>query len=182
MNAPDGHERRAGILGKFVERLHNPAQLRLFVMLAVLGIGYAGVAMPLMNRINDADRILAECKKRLTLADEIDRMRKQYHRVESRLAAQSDTNEWLQYVLSGIRKSPLKLNSFTPGAPQAIGPFQIVSLNVKLSGDYADVDRFLYWLESNERLFRVDNLKIVTAATPEGMEIRLDMTVVGVIG
>lgn len=182
MSTPDGQERRATSLGKLLEGLHNPTHLRVFLMLVVLGIGYAVVYMPFEERNADVTKKLAEAKKRLNLADEVKQLRKQFGLVEGRLAQQTDANEWMQYVLGGLRDSPLKMTSFTPGASQTLGPYQVVTLNLRLSGDYSEVDKFLYWLESNERLFRVDGIRISASLSDKGLDINVDLTVVGVIG
>ena len=92
----------------------------------------------------------------MSLADDVEQLRKQYQQVEKRLPKHVDADEWVQYVLGAIRRSPLKLDSFSPGVTKALGPYQMVFLSIKLSGTLADLDQFLAWLESNERLFRVE--------------------------
>jgi Tfp pilus assembly protein PilO len=183
MSATQGQERRADKKNSLLERLHNPAQLRLFLAAAVLGVGYAAVYLPLGNSIAAATANLEDAKKRLGLADEVAQLRKQFQKVEKRLPAGTDSNEWVQYVLAGIRRSPLKLNAFNPAKPQVIGPYSIVVLKLNLSGSYADIDRFLCWLESNERLFRVDSVKLAPGASKDSQdELNMDILVLGLMG
>ena len=80
--------------------------------------------------------------------------------MEKRLPKQVDADEWVQYLLAAIRRSPLKLDSFSPGVMKPLGPYQMVYLSIKLSGSLADLDQFLHWLESNERLFRVESVNL----------------------
>ena len=87
----------------------------------------------------------------------------------------------MQYVLGAIRRSPLRLNAFSPSVVKPLGPYQMVYLSIKLSGPLADLDGFLSWLESNERLFRVETLSL-SPKSAEGNEFNMDIAVLGVMG
>ena len=182
MSANEKQERRADKKNGLIERLHNPAELRLFLTAVVLGIGYTAIYMPFDKTIVATTRKLADSRNLLSLADEIGQLQKQYQQAEGRLTKQTDSSEWMEYLLSGIRRSPLRLDSFSPSPPRALGPFQIVTFQIKLSGSFADLDGFLHWLESNERLFRVDNVKMAPAPGDGGDEVGMDITVLGVMG
>jgi Tfp pilus assembly protein PilO len=150
--------------------------------IVVLGIGYAAVYLPLNNSITAATRKLAESQDRLRLAGDVEQLRKQFQQVQTRLPKQVDADEWVQYVLASVRRSPLKLDSFSPGVIRPLGPYQMVYLSIKLSGSLADLDRFLYWLESNDRLFRVETVNIAPASNNGKDEMNMDVTVLGVMG
>ena len=115
MSATEGQERRADKKNSLLERLHNPTELRLFLLAVVLGVGYVAIYMPLDKTIAATTRKLQDAQKRLALADEVEILRKQFRSVQSRIPENGDTNEWMQYVLGGLRQSPLKLESFNPG-------------------------------------------------------------------
>jgi Tfp pilus assembly protein PilO len=181
MSATEGQERRNTKKNRLAERLHNPTQLRLFLTAAVLAVAYGAVYVPLHNRIAATTRSLLDAQKRLSLAAEVEQLRKQFQQVEERLPKQADSNELVQYVLDGVRQFPLKLDSYAPGAPGTIGPYKVVTLKIRLSGAFADIDRFLEWLESNRRLFRIDDIKI--KGQPEsGDDLALEIMVLGLIG
>jgi Tfp pilus assembly protein PilO len=182
MAAMEGQERRTDKKNGLLERLHNPTELRFFLMAVVLGIGYVAIYMPLDKSIASTTKRLADAKKRLDLADEVDALRKQFRTVQSRIPEGGDTNEWMQYVLSGLRQTPLKLDSFNPVAPQALGTYQVLSLKMKVTGSFADVDRFIYWLEANPRLFRIDSLRMSPGGGQNPGDISLDLAIVGVMG
>ncbi len=182
MNATIGQERRTDKKNNLLEQLHNPMQLRLFVMAIVLGIGYAAVYMPLDNRITAAVKKRAEFARRLSLAGEVEGLRKQFRQIKPRLPKQVDADEWVQYVLAAIRRSPLKLDSFSPGVAKPLGPCQVVSLSLKVSGSLVELDQFLAWLESDERLFRVEKLNLTPKARDGEEELDMDVTVVGMMG
>ena len=184
MSAMEGQERRADKKGGLLERLHNPTELRMFLLALVLGVGYVAIYMPLDNTIAATTIKLQDARKRLALADEVEVLRKQFRSIQSRIPENGDTNDWMQYVLSGLRQSPLKLESFNPIPPQPLGTYQVLSIKIKVSGSFADMDQFIYWLESNPRLFRVDSVKISPGAGGAGEEgdIGLDIVVLGVVG
>ncbi|MFZ1935957.1 MAG: type 4a pilus biogenesis protein PilO [Thermoguttaceae bacterium] len=181
MTPTPGQERRADTKSQLLEQLHDPTRLRFIVAAAVLGIGYIVVYLPLDRSTTAATRKLADSETRLALADDVEHLRNQYRLVEKRLPARVDADEWVQYVLGAIRRSPLRLNAFSPSVVKPLGPYQMVYLSIKLSGPLADLDGFLSWLESNERLFRVETLSL-SPKSAEGNEFNMDIAVLGVMG
>ena len=55
-------------------------------------------------------------------------------------------------------------------------------MQIELSGSFADLDRFLYWLESNERLFRVDSITLSNAPKKDSNMRLLKIVVLGLTG
>ena len=160
-------------LKKLAERLHDPLQFRIFVTVVMLAIGYAGVYMPLSERIEKTTRKLRRAKEYQHLVEEIQDLKAEVERVSARLPKNTDTNEWAQYVFGGIRKLPVKLVKMDSDDPRRVGPFYAVVLKVQLQGDYEDLEAFLKWIETNERLFRVDTI----AVSPARGSNRLEMNV-----
>jgi Tfp pilus assembly protein PilO len=183
MSAMDSQDRRGSQKNSLIERLHNPIELRFCLMAVVLGIGYATVYLPFDATIAGTTRKLNEAKKRLALADEVEVLRREYRAIQPRIPSNPDVSEWLQYVLSGLRQCPIRLDGFSPDLPKALGNYQVLTIKIKVSGSFADIDRFVYWLESNPRLFRVDSLKMSSGGSKLGAgEIGADIIVVGVMG
>jgi hypothetical protein len=87
----------------------------------------------------------------------------------------------MRYVLDGIRKLPLKLITLDATGTKNVGPYTAIVMNVELEGQYADLDSLLRWLETNERLFRVDELKVAPQRNGNG-NLVMQVTVVGVMG
>jgi Tfp pilus assembly protein PilO len=181
MSVNEGQDRRTSKKNALVEALRNPAQLRAAVLAAVLAAGYGVIYLPLNGKIDLTNQKLANSRNQLKLATEVEQLRKQFQQVEKRLPQQTDATEWMEFVLNGIRRSPLKLESFSPGTVQAGGAYQVITLNIKLSGSLEEVDKFVQWLESNERLFRVDTLKWAPANVDGEDCVSMDITVLGVI-
>ncbi len=184
MSATEGRERRADKKDGLMERLHDPTQLRVVLMLIVLAIGYGAIFMPFDKVVADARRDLAQSEKLLKLAGEVDLLRKEYRLVETRLAKSTDSNEWMQYVLEKIRQSPLTLVSFNPGVVDSLGPYKVVTLKIKLSGAFGELDEFLCWIESNPRLFRVNNIALgaVRGKDKATGRVEMELTVLGLMG
>ena len=182
MSATETVERRAAQKGSLLERLHDPNQLRLVLTAIVLAVAYVAIYQPFDKRIAATKHSLAEARKRLALAHDVEELRQQFRPVEARLPQQIDSKEWEQHMLSCIRQFPLKLESFQPLTPRELGPYKAMAMQIELSGSFAELDRFLYWLESNQRLFRVDSVNISPVAR-SGESVRLmKIIVLGLMG
>ncbi len=165
---------------RVLKELHNPTRLRIALTCAMLLVGYAGIYVPASGEIDDTRRKLATEQKRLDLARDVERLREQCRAFKGRVPGKVDSNEWVQYVLGGIRRFPLKLILLDPEAPREVGPYKVVVLRIELEGGFTDLHAFVRWLETNERLFRVDALKLEPQRGGEGLDMQL--TVLGVMG
>ena len=166
---------------KLRQRLDDPRQLRALVTGLILAVGFAGVYMPLSSRIDKMARVVDKEERRHALAEEIEQLRAQVDSFQARLPEDTDTNEWIQYVLAGIRKFPVALVRLDPGEPERVGPYEAVVLHLEIVGEYQNLDSFLDWIEANERLFRVDSMKI-TPPRGGGNQLLMQLAVQGVKG
>ena len=139
------------------------------------------IYLPLRDGIEDTRHKLSGERKRLNLARDIEHLRNQYQNFKHRLPEKSDPNEWVQYVLGGVRRFPLKLTTLDSDPLRDVGPYQAVVLRIELEGSFPDLHGFLGWLETNERLFRVDAVKIQPHRTGNGTLV-MQLTVLGVLG
>jgi hypothetical protein len=172
-------DQRSGLKAQILERLHNPVQLRAFITALVLLGGYAGIYMPLSDGIQETTRKLAKEKKHLDLARDIEHLRAQYENFKHRVPDKSDSNEWVRYVLGGVRRFPLKLATLDSEPVRNVGPYKAVVLRIELEGAFLDMNGFLGWLETNERLFRIDAVRIQPHRSGNGLVMQL--TVLGVM-
>jgi Tfp pilus assembly protein PilO len=156
-------DRRAGWKGQLLERLHDPMQLRIFVIGAILAIGYGVIYMPLDEQIRDANNKLVKERKLAALATRLEALQTQCKGFEKRLPPQADSKEWIQYMLDGVRRFTLKLGKLDCLPPKNVGPYKAVILKLELEGTYYELDRFLRWVEANPRLLRVDDIDIALA-------------------
>jgi hypothetical protein len=170
-----------GLVGNLLERLHSPTQLRAFVTCAMLLVGYGAVFAPLDSSINDTNRRLTQERKRLNLAREIEHLRAQDKRYEGFLPKQQDRNEWVEYVLSGIRPLPLKLVVLEAKTSDDMGAVKAVVFHCELEGAFSDIESLVRWIEFNERIFRIDSLKISPHRSNNGTLVA-QLVIVGVMG
>ncbi len=150
------------------DQIRDPARLRILAAGLMLAVGYLGIYLPMSGHLDESGRALQKERKRQALFAEADCLRSQVERFADRVPANTDNNEWVQYVLQGVRKYPVKMIALDSGTSERLGPYQAVLLNVELEGNYGDLDAFLAWIESNRRLFRVDSAKIAPAKGEDG--------------
>ena len=177
----DVGDKKSGRRSPLLERLHNPGQLRVLVTVLMVVAGYAGIYLPLNGETTEATQELAGERQRLELAREVEQLRAQHQRFRGRLPEKSDPNEWVQYVLAGTRGLPVKLTTLDAAPPRDVGPYRAVVLKIELEGAFADLNAFLGWLETNERLFRVDAVTIEPSRHAGGALV-MHLTVLGVMG
>ena len=174
-------KRRSSDKKKRGNALQNPAQLRALLTGTVLAIAYFGVYGPLSAQIEKSHEKLVADKKRLEVVRDIEKQREDYKRFKDRLTEKSDTNEWVQYILSGVRQFPLKLVTLDPDKVRDVGPYKAVVLRIDLEGSLPDIHGFLKWLETNERFIRVDSVMILPSLNKRGVLVA-SLTVVGIMG
>lgn len=174
-------DRRASWKAGLLERLHDPLQLRICVIVVVLAVGYVAIYQPMSDKIDQTERKLKQDKVLLDLAGNIERLQDQYHTFDERLPQHADTKEWVQYVLEGIRALPLKMSKFDCRPPQRIGPYKIIVLQVELEGSFFNLDKFLRWVEANQRLLRADDVGMARAQGNNGNMV-MRVTILGMTG
>ena len=177
-------ERRVGLKTKLLERLHDPLQLRIVVIGAVLLAGYGGVYTPLAAQVAETTRQITRERKMAELAVGIEQLQERCSSFAKRLPQHTDSKEWMQYVHEGIRQFPLTLSKLACLPPQQVGPYKAIVLQIELEGSFLDVDRFLRWLESNPRLFRVDDITIAPGKDKDNTDrmMMVKLTVLGMAG
>ena len=124
MTPTESGDRRASLKASLLERLHDPLQLRICVMAVVLLAGYGAVYQPLSDKIDETTRKINRDKNLLDLAGSIEQLQGQYRSFEDRLPQQVDTKEWVQYVLEGIRRLPLKMLKLDCRPPRKSAPIR----------------------------------------------------------
>jgi hypothetical protein len=181
MTPTESGDRRASLKAGLLERLHDPLQLRVCVIAVVLLVGYGAVYQPLSDKIDVTTRKLKQDNDLLNLAGNIERLQEQHRFFEERLPQKVDTKEWVQYVLEGIRRLPIKMLRFDCRAPQRFGPYRVVVLQIELEGTFFDLDKFLRWLESNQRLLRADDVTMAPINGNNGSRV-MRVTILGMTG
>jgi Tfp pilus assembly protein PilO len=174
-------KKKADLKAKVIARLHEPLPLRAALCVALLAAWYYLGYTPMANRIAATTAKLERDRKRLALATEVEALRGKEAEFVDRLPPRSDPNEFLQYVLGGVRSGPLKLVSLSPEKPKDAAPFEVASVRLEVEGKYPDVLAFLHWVEADKRLLRVDGLS-VTPDAKDREALKVQLTVLGLMG
>ena len=158
--------------------LSDPAKMRLTVVTAVTAIGLLAVYEPLSDRIRNKQRQLAAEQTRTELIANVVSLRRQTQAYRPRIGEDSDTNEWVQYILTGLRKSGVKLRDMSSGAPRKVGPYKAIVLTVEVEGNYRTVKDLMQWLEQSDRLLRVDSMR----CQKQPQAIHMKVILLGLVG
>ena len=173
--------KKRDLKSKLLDRLHDPLQLRIVVFAGLLGCWYFLGYSPMTKQIDNTTKMLELDRKRLALAVEVDQLRNEAAVFADRLPPRSDPNEFLQYILGGVRKGALKLVSLAPEKSKEAGPYEVATVKLELEGKYKDVDALLYWVENDTRMLRIDTIKL-DPDTRDPTSLRLQIAVVGLMG
>lgn len=170
----------AGAGQQLAALLHDPLRVRLGVLGLALAIGYVGIYLPFDSEIRAASTKLSAERRRLELAGQVEDLRAEAARFRQRFGAGTDSNQWVRQVLHGLEGLPLKLVSYSPENTRELGPYKAAALRLELEGQFADLVRYLRWLEGNERLLRVDGLTLEPARGSDGL-LAMKLTVLGIM-
>lgn len=178
MSVTETGERRSDLKAKVLEQLHDPIRLRITVLGSILLVGYFAVYNPLNGQITDLTKRLNRDEKQLALAIRLEKLEKEYGEFKDRIPQNTDSKEWVQYLLDGIRKYPLRLLRFDSRDPKRVGPYQAIIFKIELEGAFLDMDNFIRWIETNERLLRIDEISMAPSRSGKNQTV-LRLTVLG---
>ena len=168
------------------QALHNPFQLRMIITGLIVVVGYVAVYMPLSNDIAETQVMLTTSQKRLQLTKDVVSLRAQFKLCQPRLPnvekGVPDSNEWIQHLLAGLRKLPVNLLTMDFRPQRDIGPYKAIVVHISIEGTFQDLHAVLCWLETNERLYRVDEFNLVPVPQGRGNNLLMELTVLGMMG
>jgi hypothetical protein len=181
----ESRDKKASLKAQLLERMHDPFQMRLIVTGLILVVGYGAVYWPLSNDIVDTQDRLSAAQKRLQLTKDIVALRAEFKRCQPRLSSTPETNEWIQYLLGELRKKPVNLVNMDFLPPREVGPYKAIVLRIQLEATFQDLHNVLSWLETNERLYRVDNISLLPPQRGQGNNatyLLMELTLLGLMG
>jgi hypothetical protein len=177
----DAAGKKVGLKGRLWAPLHQPGRLRALVTLVSLALGYAGVYLPFDGEISATTGELAASRKRLALVHDIEQLRTECAKFQHRLTGTSDPTKCVAYVLDGTKQFSLRPIVHEPPEARELGPYKLLALRLQLEGTFHNLTAFVRWLETNERLFRVEDVHIHPDRAGRGA-LLMELTVLGVIG
>jgi Tfp pilus assembly protein PilO len=167
---------KGGLKAKLIERMHDPLQLRIALTTTVLLVGYLGIYNPLSDRIHETTVKLSQEQKLLSLGEALDQLRAEHNKYRERLPVKSDSKEYVQYLLTGVRSFPLKMVTLSCGDPVEVGPYRAILMRIEVEGGFPDMDGLIRWVESNKRLMRIDAIRVAPSrSNPEMLTMQLNI-------
>jgi hypothetical protein len=181
----ESRDKKPSLKAQLLERLHDPFQMRIMVTALIVGLGYGAVYWPLSNDVAETQGRLAIAQKRLQLTKEIVALRTEFKRCQPRLSSKPETDEWIQHLLGGLRTMPVNLINMDFRPAREVGPYKAIVLRIQIEGTFQDLHNVLSWLETNERLYRVDNISLLPPQKGQGSNanyLLMELTLLGLMG
>ena len=142
-----------------VKYLSDPVKLRLTVVGTLMLAAIVAVYMPFSDKIQQARAMAAAERTRADVIGDVESLRKEVRSYQKRIGKNSDTNEWVQYILGGLRRTNVKLKDMSSRPPRKVGPYRAISLTMEVDGDYEKIKDLMAWLEQSERLLRIETMQ-----------------------
>ena len=162
-------EYKAGI----AKALADPAKMRLAVVFLVAGVAVGAVYMPLSGRIDEARLKASAERNRAEAIQGVETLWTEANFYRPRIGQNADTNDWVQYLLAGSRRIPVRLRDMQNREPMKVGPYKAVTFTLEVDGTFTQLKQFTEWLEQSERLLRIDNLRL--ERQPNSLMMRLQV-------
>ncbi|MGA2914642.1 MAG: GspMb/PilO family protein [Sedimentisphaerales bacterium] len=143
----------------FEKHMSDPIKLRLTTMAILFIVFFGAIYWPLSKKIDENRRRLAAEKERNGYIVDYEKLDKQAGIFHSLISENLDTNEWVKYLLDGLRQYKVKLKTMESRQPRKVGPYRAVSFSMEIEGTYPELKNYIEWMESSQRLIRIDMLQ-----------------------
>jgi Tfp pilus assembly protein PilO len=151
-----------------LNQIRQPLKLRLLLCSAIITGWYILFFSPLSEETTAATAQIVTERKRVATARQIEQLKKAMAPYKGRVHAGTDIHELMQHVIAHMRTSSLKLLDLKPDKPKDLGPYETLGLKLTLEGHFAGVDEFLKWVETDQRLLRIESIKLDPVAKSPG--------------
>lgn len=172
-----GKSSKSGIGPLLLHQLSHPIKLRVALGLGMILGWQVSFFGPLSEDVVATTARIGREQRRIATAQEVEQLKKAQTPHQEAVGSADGVNELIQFIMARIRSSPVRLVDLIPGKAKDLGPFQAISLNLKLNGTYKDIDDLLGWIESNPRLLRVDTIQMKPNNREPG-QLNADLTLV----
>jgi hypothetical protein len=152
--------------------------MRVVLIVAMMAVAIGVIYMPLSKKIVEQRRLITTEKKRLDCIRDVETLRRDTTLYTARINTQSDTNEWVKYLLEGCRQSRVRLRDMQSKESKKVGPYTAVFLALEVQGQYPHLKQFLEWLEQSDRLLRIETVRLEKLPDIVTMKIQI----LGVVG
>jgi hypothetical protein len=153
--------------------LGDPLKMRLAVVVGITGLAIGAVYLPLTDRIDQRRAQVAAEVKRFETIKDVEGLRHEVAQYRPRVSENGDTNDWVQYLLGGLRETKARLRDMEIKEPRNVGPYRAIALVVEVEGTYPQLKQFVEWLDQSERLLRIDGVRFERMPTGIGMKVTI---------
>ncbi len=138
------------------------AALWMFAVMAALNVVlYAAVVSPAASRVHGQRSALSELRKRQTEALLFQKQRQAFAGLKTGMPTQKDVPLIIKDLIQSARKLNLTTGAISSDIPkQDAGSQTLLMLTVPVSGPYQDLKRFIYEVETTDRLVGIQDLKL----------------------
>jgi Tfp pilus assembly protein PilO len=144
-----------------LEQLRQPLKLRLVLCFATIIGWYVLFFSPLSEQTTATTAKIVTERKRVATARLIEQLKKDMVPYQQGcIPAGADLAGLMRHLIDHMQKSPLKLLDLKPEKPKDLGPYETLGLHLTLEGRFAEIDEFLRWVETDQRLLRIDHIKL----------------------
>jgi Tfp pilus assembly protein PilO len=143
-----------------LNQLRHPLKLRLLLCVGSMAAWYVVFFSSLSDDTAAATARISRERARVATARQIEQLKKSMAPFKGRVLAGADISELMNHVIIHMRTSPLKLLDLKPEKSKDLGPFEALGLKLALEGRYSEIDDFLKWVETDQRLLRIDAIKL----------------------
>ena len=141
------------------QHLSDPMKLRLTVVGGLLVLTIALVYIPFSKEINQCKKLISAERERNNNIVDCEKLQKDVVVFRALIGEKSDTNEWVQYLLGGMSKFKIKLRGMESKQQRKVGIYKAIVLSMEIEGSYPELKNYVEWVESSERLIRIDLLQ-----------------------
>ena len=153
--------------------LSDPAKMRLAIVFVVAGLAVGAIYMPLSGQIDEAKLVASAEQKREDAIQGVETLWNEANTYRPRIVENRDTNDWVQYLLAGSRRIPVRLRDMQSREPVKVGPYKAIIFTLEVEGTFTQLKQFAEWLEQSDRLLRIDNLRL--ERQPNSLMMRINL-------
>lgn len=156
-------------------QVRDPLRLRFVFAAGILAAWHLAFFGPTHDHIATTLHLTSKEQVRAVTAGRIEMLRKTLGPFKKRIPEHSDPNELIQYVMAHCRRSPLKIIDLKPAKTLELGPFNGIGLRITLETAFVDLYEFLAWVENDQRLLRVESLKILPKNDSAVLHVEIEL-------
>jgi hypothetical protein len=165
--------KNSALLSNVIRRFNDPAQLRWILTGLVVAVAIVGVYLPLSGRAEDSEVKANHEKERLALIKDVEHLRDEYKEIKQHVPKKWTESDWETYLVDGTRPYKLHVMNLEKQSTRSMPPYRLAVVTLVVEGTFPEFDGFLRWLDTNDKLLRVDSVKIEPSERGDTLSMKL---------